>query len=95
MWFDGTYEPIISKVLEYKFIWKKEWGNNRTGIFQPYLMACKLPKSHWNQVPNSVSLVENICDKATNNLRVIYNKLPKEQETKNEFAVCVKGSFLL
>lgn len=28
---------------------------------------------------------------ATNNLRVIYNKLPEGQKTKKEFAVCVKG----
>ena len=61
------------------------------GIFQPYLMACQLPKSHWNQVPLSVSIVENICDKATNNLRVIYNKLPEDETDKKEFAVCVKG----
>ena len=91
MWFNGTDKPVISKVLEYKFIWKKEWGNNKTGIFQPYLMACRLPKSHWNQVPLSVSIVENICDRATNNLRVIYNKLPEDETDKKEFAVCVKG----
>ena len=91
MWFNGTDKPIVSKVLEYKFIWKKEWGNSKTGIFQPYLMACRLPKSHWNQVPLSVSIVENICDKATNNLRVIYNKLPEDERDKKEFAVCVKG----
>ena len=61
------------------------------GIFQPYLMACRLPKSHWNKVPISVSIVENICDKPTNNLRVIYNKLPEDETDRKEFAVCVKG----
>ena len=91
LWFNGTDKPVISKVLEYKFIWKKEWGNNKTGIFQPYLMACRLPKSHRDQVPLSVSIVENICDKPTNNLRVIYNKLPEDETDKKEFAVCVKG----
>ena len=54
-------------------------------------MGCRLPKSHWNQVPLFVSIVENICDKATNNLRVIYNKLPEDETDKKEFAVCVKG----
>ena len=29
--------------------------------------------------------------KATNNLRVIYNKLPEDERDKKEFAVCVKG----
>ena len=42
-------------------------------------------------MPLSVSIVENICDKATNNLRVIYNKLPEDERDKKEFAVCVKG----
>ena len=54
-------------------------------------MACRLPKSHLKQVPLSVSIVENICDRATNNLRVIYNKLPEDERDKKEFAVCVKG----
>jgi len=36
--FNGTKEPIISKVLEYKYIWYKKWGNYKPGIFQPYLV---------------------------------------------------------
>jgi hypothetical protein len=91
LWFNGTREPIISKVLEYKYIWYRKWGNYKPGIFQPYMLACQLPKTHWNQVPLSVSIVENVCDTATNNLRVIYNKLPEGQKAKKEFAVCVKG----
>merc|ERR1712241_89105 len=91
LWFNGTREPIISKVLEYKYIWYRKWGNYKPGIFQPYMLACQLPKTHWNQVPLSVSIVENVCDKATNNLRVIYNKLPEGQKAKKEFAVCAKG----
>ena len=35
----------------------------------------QLPQSHWKQVPISVSVVENECDLATNNLRVTYNRL--------------------
>jgi len=91
LWFNGTREPIISKVLEYKYIWYRKWGNYKPGIFQPYMLACQLPKTHWKQVPLSVSIVENVCDTATNNLRVIYNKLPEGQKAKKEFAVCVKG----
>ena len=90
-WFNGTREPIISKVLEYKYIWYRKWGNYKPGIFQPYMLACQLPKSHWEQVPLSVSVVENVCDTATNNLKVIYNKLPEGQSKKANFAVCVKG----
>jgi hypothetical protein len=65
-----------------------QWGNYKQGIFQPYLMACQLPKSHWGRVPASVSIVEEPCQTATNNLRVIYNK---HEGPKEKFAVCVKG----
>jgi len=90
-WFNNTREPVISKVLEYKYIWYRKWGNYKPGIFQPYMLACQLPKTHWDKVPLSVSVVENICDTATNNLKVIYNKLPENETKKKEFAVCVKG----
>jgi len=89
LWFNSTKEPVFSKVLEYKYIWYKKWGNYKQGIFQPYLLACQLPKSHWGKVPASVSIVEKQCDQATNNLRVIYNK--PENGKKEKFAVCVKG----
>merc|ERR1719264_27993 len=82
LWFNGTREPVISKVLEYKYIWYRKWGNYKPGIFQPYMLACQLPKTHWDKVPLSVSIVENVCDTATNNLRVIYNKLPEGQKAK-------------
>ena len=49
-----------------------------------------MPLSHRDLAPISVSVVENRCDEATNNLRVTYNPL-KEGERKNKFAVCVKG----
>ncbi len=55
-----------------------------------FQMACQLPKTHWRMTPVSVSIVENICDTATNNLKVIYNKLEPSM-TKDPFAVCVKG----
>lgn len=91
LWFNNTHEPVISKVLEYKYIWYRKWGNYKAGIFQPYMLACQLPKSHWKLEPISVSVVEHVCDTATNNLRVIYNKLPRGETKKKKFAVCVKG----
>ena len=90
LWFSDSLEPVISKVLEYKYIWNEKWGNYKQGLLQPYLMACQLPKSHWGQTPASVSIVEDKCDKASNNLRITYNK-PEEGEQKKKFAVCVKG----
>ncbi|XP_012288579.1 uncharacterized protein LOC105704158 [Orussus abietinus] len=90
MWFDGDKEPRIVPVLEYKYIWYSKWGNYKQGIYQPYVIACRVPPSQWRRgPPASVSLVESQCDTATNNLRVIYN-LP-EGPGKKDFAVCVKG----
>ena len=90
IWFNDSKRPVMSSVLEYKYIWNKKWGNYKQGIFQPYLLTCRLPHSHHSKVPLSVSVVENMCDKATNNLKVIYNTLPPGV-SKKKFAVCVKG----
>ena len=89
LWFSDSLEPEVSSVVEYKYIWFKKWGNKEKS-FQPYLLACQLPQSHWGKTPASVSIVEDKCDKASNNLRVTYNK-PAEGEEKKKFAVCVKG----
>ncbi|BES91209.1 DUF23 [Nesidiocoris tenuis] len=86
-WFENKKEPVFVKVMEYKYIWYKKWGNYKQGIFQPYLIACQIPEHYHSQIPLSVSIVEKVCDNATNNLRVVYNKPPK----KGGFAVCVKG----
>lgn len=88
LWYDGEREPKVVEILEYKYIWFSKWGNYKQGIYQPYVIACKIPQSHWRKgPPASVSLVEKVCDTGTNNLRVIYNK----PEKKKDFAVCVKG----
>ncbi|CAG5104374.1 Protein of unknown function [Cotesia congregata] len=90
LWFDGEKEPQVVDVFEYKYIWFKKWGSYKQGIYQPYVIACKIPQSHWSKdPPASISIVEKPCDIATTNLRVIYNKPPEGK--KKEFAVCVKG----
>lgn len=88
-WFDGQKEPFIVKSFEYKYIWVHKWGNYKQGIYQPYLITCQIPKPFHKVVPASISLVEQECDTATNNLRVIYNRPPDDE--KKGFAVCVKG----
>ncbi|CAL7938847.1 unnamed protein product [Xylocopa violacea] len=88
LWYDGEREPKVVETLEYKYIWYPKWGNYKQGIYQPYVIACKIPQSHWLKgPPASVSMVEKPCDTPSNNLRVIYNK----PERKKDFAVCVKG----
>ncbi|XP_050491722.1 uncharacterized protein LOC126874110 [Bombus huntii] len=87
-WYDGERDPVIVETMEYKYIWYPKWGNYKQGIYQPYVIACKIPQSHWSKgPPASVSMVEKSCDTPSNNLRVIYNK----PERKKDFAVCVKG----
>lgn len=47
-----------------------------------------------NFIPVSVSIVENQCDKASNNLKVIYNRhseVVDSSSMKKPFAVCVKN----
>ena len=53
------------------------------------MLVCKIPDSHKDQIPDSVSIVEeNPCWEATNELKVTYN-LPVGE--KKSFAVCSKG----
>lgn len=86
IWYEEESLLVISKIDQH--FWIPNYGREHPGVDQPYLMTCKIPESHWKYgSPVSVSVVENPCDNATNNLRVIYNK-PKE---KKDFAVCVKG----
>lgn len=86
LWFDSIKEPVFIHTLEYKYIWYRKWGNYKQGIYQPYLIACQIPRKYHKLVPSSVSLVEKVCDQATNNLRVIYDR----PSVKKGFAVCVK-----
>lgn len=89
IWFDRITVPIISQAT-YVYGWYSKWGNYHDGILQPYIVTCKIPRIKGlpkNLYPASVSLVENRCSKATNNLKIT-NERP---EKKKEFAVCVKG----
>ncbi|GFU60724.1 glycosyltransferase family 92 protein [Trichonephila clavipes] len=87
LWFDKKKMVIFSQAT-YTYAWYSKWGNYKNGILQPFVISCKVPsKESGGQVPTSVSLVENRCDKPTTNLRVMNERPPKKQD----FAVCVKG----
>ena len=85
LWFDDSEYPVISSM---------EKTVHRLNIFDTKLvvclMSCPIPPSHRDKSPVAVSLVENVCDNATNHLRVVYNKLEDGSE-KKLFAVCSKG----
>uniref|UniRef100_A0A7G3AL54 Glycosyltransferase family 92 protein n=1 Tax=Lutzomyia longipalpis TaxID=7200 RepID=A0A7G3AL54_LUTLO len=89
IWYDQQEKPVIVPLEEYHYIWIKSWGNAFDGQYQPYLLSCPIPWDHRHLVPVSVSLVEQQCATATNNLKVLYNR-PLDNE-KKMFAVCVKG----
>lgn len=89
IWFDRISVPIISQAT-YIYGWYNKWGNYKDGVLQPYIVTCKIPRIKGlprDFYPTSVSLVENRCNKATNNLRIVNHR----PEKKEEFAVCVKG----
>lgn len=89
IWFDRISVPIISQAT-YIYGWYNKWGNYKDGLLQPYIITCKIPRIKGlprDFYPTSVSLVENRCNKATNNLRIVNHR----PEKKEEFAVCVKG----
>jgi hypothetical protein len=63
-------------------------GNYKDSLLQPYIITHEIPRIKSfakNIATDSVSLVENKCDKATNNLKVNYAR----PQTKEDFAVCV------
>ena len=89
MWFKNMPDAVISRVYDYQHAWFPNWYNKFTykGSYEPYLMSCKVPRRYEHLVPESVSLVENRCDSAVTNLRVINNR----SNVKKDFAVCVKS----
>ncbi|XP_047999195.1 uncharacterized protein LOC125236435 [Leguminivora glycinivorella] len=89
LWFEERPDPVVVRVLEYKYVWNSKWGNHRDGVLQPYLLACVLPADVRALRPAAVSLVEKPCDRATNCLRVHFDEPP--DRAQKEFAVCVKG----
>ena len=55
------------------------------------LLSCPIPKPHQEKIPESVSIVENKCEKASNNLRILYDK-PSDMGLKDR--VHFKSDFL-
>lgn len=90
LWYEDQAEPYVAAMKEMHKIWYYEWGHDLKYNFAHFI-ACPVPEAHRNKIPSTVSLVAQPCDKATNNLKVVYNPLKQSNETKEGFAVCVKG----
>ncbi|XP_037933200.1 uncharacterized protein LOC119668933 [Teleopsis dalmanni] len=89
LWYENKTQPVIIPIVEYKTIWYKKWGNSARSVY-PYLLSCIIPEENMNDIPITVSLVKEECDRATNNLKISY-ELPEKPKTKSGFAVCVKA----
>lgn len=90
LWYDDIEASYVVPVHSYNYVWNKDFGGVSDTEYQPYLISCRLPTEMRNTVPAAVSLVENKCDRATNALRVIYNK-PVSPQNRRKFVVCVKA----
>lgn len=88
LWYANLNESIVVPVDTENYLWRRNWGYNAPEMWQPHLIACRLPEGRRNSVaPVAVSLVENGNDLATNCLR-IFNVKPNAREN---FAVVVKA----
>ncbi|XP_037934451.1 uncharacterized protein LOC119668854 [Teleopsis dalmanni] len=91
LWYEERTQPVIVPVKEYKMIWYKEWGASPHHLY-PHLISCFIPDDVKQLVPQTVSLVANECDLATNNVKVVFEDL-QDNETQGNFTICVKNSY--
>ena len=89
MWFKNMPDAVISRVYDYQHAWFPNWYKDikYRKTYEPYFLSCKVPRRFEHLVPESVSLVENRCDAAATNVRVINNR----SNGRKDFAVCVKS----
>ncbi|XP_050330063.1 uncharacterized protein LOC126759371 [Bactrocera neohumeralis] len=89
LWYDSDDKPTIVPVVEQRLVWHINWG--AVAEYFPHLLTCGVPPATRKAVaPRAVSLVMNICDRASNILRVLYER-PVGNETQHGFAICMKG----
>ncbi|XP_054088592.1 uncharacterized protein LOC105208718 isoform X2 [Zeugodacus cucurbitae] len=91
LWYDSSDKPAIVPVVEQRLVWHIKWGTRAD--YLPHLITCAVPLAGAKGepvAPRAVSLVVNMCETATNILRVRYER-PTGNETQLGFAVCVKG----
>lgn len=90
LWFkndDGTLRLVTQKTQRFDMLWSNKWYQIREKEFVGHLITCPIPVAE-ESVPFAVSLAENECDKAKNNLLVRYQQ--PENGQKKDFMICVK-----
>lgn len=68
-WQNDHSEPYVVKATEFILMWI--WGTKKTDG-HPYMITC--PFEREKKLPISVSITENPCDKAENNMKIINNQ---------------------
>ncbi|XP_035709570.1 uncharacterized protein LOC118436175 [Folsomia candida] len=90
-WYSNESRVEVETVISQSSPWVWDHGEN----YHPLIFTCKLPqdvsKSNYTglkseNIPNSVSLVMDKCDTATNNMKIIYD-VPLVQ---HDFGICFK-----
>lgn len=90
LWYTSIDTPLFSERVDVEMIWINEPTNFRDGSYLTYMITCHIPESALKEVPESVSVVKNKCDLASNNVKVFNERLRDGEEKKN-FGVCVRA----
>ncbi|EDW07228.2 uncharacterized protein LOC6584255 [Drosophila mojavensis] len=83
LWYAGHKEPIMTRVSEYLSVWVYVWGHTPL-LSYPHLLSCpvpELPLQLKGATPRVVSLVSDSCDRASNSLRVHFDRSPVANTT--------------
>ncbi|KAH8372174.1 hypothetical protein KR093_010393, partial [Drosophila rubida] len=101
LWYADHQEPILVLISEYISVWPRVW-NIKPLLSYPHLLSCpipdELPFQLHDATPRTVSLTAQVCDRASNSLRVHYNlqAVPntinsQASESTLSFGVCIKA----
>ena len=87
LWFETHFHDPLVVTAKTVPIRQAKYQINKDG-YSPFVILCLNPFVVQSLIPSSVSIVENECDTATNDLKVIHN-VP-ESKQKKSLAVCTK-----
>lgn len=94
LWFSNSTKPVMSNVVEVIPIWSDDGDvhDYDSDIFLPYIFTCSIPEGI-TATPDGVSVVNGVCDRVTNLLKVF--KETPASEGRKEVAVCINDPLSL
>ncbi|KAJ3651685.1 hypothetical protein Zmor_017708 [Zophobas morio] len=87
-WYNNNSGPTVVSSEVPSLMFRSKWGVDNGYFKHPYLITCSVVLDNYHY-PVSVSLVEQPCGNASNNLKIFH----KNVEKKKTCVVCVKGLF--